>query len=385
MFLLSSKCESASVSRQRAPEALGYRYGMQLASMCGQLVIGGLSGTSLDAGFARALRQGRRGGAILFKQNLEGGVPQVAALTRQLHACFEDLPPLIGIDQEGGRVARLKAPLLQVPPMRTVASWGDVSFAERIARAVGLELAALGFTIDFAPVLDVNTCLDNPVIGDRSFGETADVCAELGVAWIRGLQSTGLLACGKHFPGHGDTSKDSHVDLPVVHQPIERLERVELVPFRAAAAAGVASMMTAHVVYPALEAGVPATLSAAACTELRGRIGFEGMLVSDDLEMQAIAARMPIEDASIRALAAGCDALLVCWSDEKQERAVDTIVREAERSASFRARCEEAHRRVTAARGKITARAAGQSELMTVVGGSGSRGVAEEIARRVSP
>ena len=103
--------------------------------------------------------------------------------------------------------------------MRTVASWGDVAFAERIARAVGTELAALGFTIDFAPVLDVNTCPHNPVIGDRAFGDDAATCARFGAAWVRGLQSAGLLACGKHFPGHGDTSKDSHVDLPVVDQP----------------------------------------------------------------------------------------------------------------------------------------------------------------------
>jgi beta-N-acetylhexosaminidase len=357
---------------------------MQLASTCGQLVIGGLSGTSLDDGYSRALRQGRRGGAILFKPNVEGGVAQVAALTRELRGCFDDLPPLIGIDQEGGRVARLKAPLLEVPPMRTVASWGDASFAERTARAVGAELAALGFTIDFAPVLDVNTCADNPVIGDRAFGETADVCAEFGVAWIRGLQAAGVLACGKHFPGHGDTSKDSHVDLPVVHQSVERLERVELVPFRAAAAAGVASMMTAHVVYPALDAGAPATLSPAVCTELRRRIGFDGMLVSDDLEMQAIAARMPIEDASVGALAAGCDALLVCWSDDQQQRAVDAIVREAEKSASFRARCEEAHRRVMAARRTITARPVADADLATAVGGPESRAVAEEIARRAA-
>jgi beta-N-acetylhexosaminidase len=356
---------------------------MQLAPMCGQLVIGGLSGTSLDEGFARALRQGRRGGAILFKPNVEGGVAQVASLNRQLReACFDDLPPLIGVDQEGGRVARLKAPVLEVPPMRTVASWGDVAFAERIACALGAELAALGFTIDFAPVLDVNTCAENPVIGDRAFGDSADVCAELGVAWIRGLQAAGVLACGKHFPGHGDTSKDSHVDLPVVHQSLERLERVELVPFRAAAAAGVASLMTAHVVYPALDPGAPATLSPATCTELRQRIGFDGMLVSDDLEMQAIAARMPIEDASIRALVAGCDALLVCWSDEKQQRAVDAVIREAEASGAFRARCEEAHRRVTAARRRITARPAADADLAITVGGAASRAIAEEIARR---
>ncbi|HEY8040302.1 MAG TPA: beta-N-acetylhexosaminidase [Polyangiaceae bacterium] len=352
-----------------------------LTTVCGQLVVGGFPGTSLPAGFARALRERRRGGAILFKPNVEGGPSQVASLARELHAAAPETP-LVGVDQEGGRVARLRAPLLEVPPMRTVASWGDPALAERIARAMAAELAALGFTIDFAPVLDVNTCAHNPVIGDRAFGEDPETCARFGVAWIRGMQAAGVLACGKHFPGHGDTSKDSHVDLPVVDQPRERLERVELAPFRAAVDAGVASLMTAHVVYTALDRERPATLSPAACTELRDAIGFQGMLVSDDLEMQAIAARRSIEDAAVQAVAAGCDALLVCWSDDKQEKAVEALVREAERSPAFRLRCEQAGVRVLAARRRATARPQDGAGLARVIGGAESRAVADEMRRR---
>jgi beta-N-acetylhexosaminidase len=349
----------------------------------GELVIGGFPGTSLPAGFARALRERRRGGAILFKPNVSGGPSQVAALARAIHAAAPQTP-FVGVDQEGGRVARLKAPLLEVPPMRAVASWGDTTLAERIARAVGTELAALGFTIDFAPVLDVNTCPQNPVIGDRAFGEDADTCARFGAAWIRGLQASGVLACGKHFPGHGDTSKDSHVDLPVVNQPLDRLERVELVPFRAAVEAGVATLMTAHVVYPALDRERPGTMSPAVCTALRERVGFRGVLVSDDLEMQAIAARSSIEDAAVQAIAAGCDALLVCWSDEKQERAIDALSREAERSPAFRSRCEEAHARVIDARRRATARPLDDAGIASVLGGAESRAVAAEMARRLA-
>ncbi len=357
---------------------------MDLASTCGQLVVGGFPGTSLPSSFARPLREGRRGGAILFKPNLEGGVSQVAALTRGIHSCAPGLAPLVGIDQEGGRVARLKAPLLQVPPMRTVASWGDLALAERVARAVGAELGALGFTIDFAPVLDVNTCTDNPVIGDRAFGDDPAVCAGFGAAWIRGLQGCGILACGKHFPGHGDTSKDSHVDLPVVNQPLERIARVELAPFRAAVDAGVAAMMTAHVVYPALDPEHPATLSSLVCTDLRKRIGFSGLLVSDDLEMQAIAARLPIEQAAVMAVAAGCDCILICWSVEKQDLAVEALVHEAERSGAFRARCEEACGRMLEARRRVTARPLADPDLYTVVAGPESREVAALIARRLA-
>jgi beta-N-acetylhexosaminidase len=358
--------------------------GMDLVATCGQLVIGGFAGTSLPRAFARALKEQRRGGAIFFKPNVEGGPTQVAALAREIHAAGPE-PPLVGIDQEGGRVARLHAPLLEVPPMRTVASWGDPALAERIAHAVGIELAALGFTIDFAPVIDVNTCAENPVIGDRAFGDDPETCARYGGAWIRGLQSAGLNACAKHFPGHGDTSKDSHVDLPVVDQPAARIDRVELVPFRAAVAAGVASMMTAHVVYPALDPDRPATLSEAVCSKLRASIGFGGMLISDDLEMQAIAARWTIEDSAVQALAAGCDAQLVCWSEEKQDRAVDALVREAERSAAFRARCEEAWGRTMAARrgARTGARDLDDDAIEQVLSGPASREVRGEIARRL--
>jgi beta-N-acetylhexosaminidase len=266
--------------------------------------------------------------------------------------------------------------------MRTVASWNDVAFAERIAGVVGAELAALGFTIDFAPVADVNTCATNPVIGDRAFGSDPETCARFGAAWIRGLQSVGLLACAKHFPGHGDTTRDSHVDLPSVDRPRERLEAVELVPFRAAVEAGVAAMMTAHVVYPALDPGIPATLSRAVCTDLRDAIGFRGMLVSDDLEMQAVAARWSIEDAAVSAVAAGCDALLVCFSQEKQERAVDALTREAERSPAFRARCEEARFRVRRACARSTVRPLDDDGVTRTLGSASALDLASEMARR---
>jgi beta-N-acetylhexosaminidase len=350
----------------------------------GEVVLGGFPGTVLPESYARALRERRRGGAILFKPNVADGPRQVASLARSIHAASPG-GALLGVDQEGGRVARLRAPLLEVPPMRTVASWGDVALAERIARAVGTELAALGFTIDFAPVLDVNTCPENPVIGDRAFGDDAATCARFGVAWVRGLQAAGLLACGKHFPGHGDTTKDSHVDLPVVDQPLERLERVELAPFRAAVDAGVAMLMTAHVVYRGIDAARPATMSPAVATSLRGKLGFDGVLVSDDLEMQAIAARMTVEDAAVQAIAAGCDALLVCWSEEKQERAVEAMRREAEKSAAFRTRCEQAVTRVRAAAARATARPLDDAGIERVVGGAESLAVAAEMARRGTP
>ncbi len=351
---------------------------MDCKSLCGSLVIGGFQGTSLPESYARALRENRRGGAILFRHNVLAEPHQVAALARQIHTVSP--APLLGIDQEGGRVARLRAPFIEVPPMGVLARSGDTALAEAVAHAVAAELAAVGFTINFAPVLDVNTCARNPVIGDRAFGPDAEICARFGTAWIRGIERAGLLAAPKHFPGHGDTSIDSHFDLPVVHQTLDRLERVELVPFCAAISAGVRAMMTAHVVYPALDHELPATLSRTICDLLRERLGFGGMLLSDDLEMRAILDRWSIGDAAITAIAAGCDALLVCHGEDPQEAAFEALVRESEHSPVFAARCEQARSRVLFARSLARVRPPRDSEVTRVVGGLESRTVTHHIA-----
>jgi beta-N-acetylhexosaminidase len=321
---------------------------LPLSKVCGQILIGGFYGTELPASYANALRAGQRGGAVLFKRNLEAGdVLGVARLNAAIAAASaEELPPLIAVDQEGGRVARLGAPVLALPPMRALGDRGNMDLIRRAARALAGQLGALGFSMDFAPVLDVNTCENNPIIGDRAFGSDPRVVMRAAVAFIRGLQDGGVLACGKHFPGHGDTSKDSHLELPVVKVDRARLDQVELMPFRAAAGAGIGALMTAHVVYDALEKDVPATMSRAVCGSLlRAELGFEGMLFSDDLEMKAISARYSIEDAAVEAVWAGCDALLVCSDEALQVRAHEALVRRAEKDPRFKDRCVEASQR----------------------------------------
>src|SRR5206468_9544136 len=178
------------------------------------------------------------------------------------------LPLWVSVDQEGGRVARLKSPFTEWPPMATLGRSGDAKLAERFARALASELKAVGVTLDYAPVLDVHTNPKNPVIGDRALAEQAADVARLGAAIVRGLQAEGIAACGKHFPGHGDTATDSHHELPLVEQPPERLRDVELKPFAAAIAAGVATIMTAHVFVPSLDDQRPATLSRKVVTDL---------------------------------------------------------------------------------------------------------------------
>jgi beta-N-acetylhexosaminidase len=355
---------------------------LTLPVVCGQLIMAGFYGTELPASVTKAFLAGERGGAVLFKRNLTEDLAQIADLTGALRdACKPDLPPLVAVDQEGGRVARLPRPALQLPPMQTLGRLGNVELVRRLARAQGLELSALGFTMNFAPVLDVNTCDTNPVIGDRSFGSDARTVMRCGIAAVRGLQDGGVLACGKHFPGHGDTSKDSHLDLPVVPHGRERLEQVELLPFRAAVGAGVAALMTAHVEYTALDKGVPATLSRAICASLlRAEMGFEGALLSDDLEMKAITDRFGIEDAAVEAVWAGCDGLLICSDEALQARAHEALVRKAEKDARFRERCVEGAARVLRVRRFVPPRPVPRDSLKAAVGSAASQAVAAELA-----
>lgn len=359
---------------------------LELPRLCGQLLIGGFDTPELPERFATSLREGRRGGAILFRRNLPDILASAKLCEAIVAASPKDLPPFLGVDQEGGRVTRLPAPFLTLPPMRALGELNDLALVRRAGRAVAAELAAIGFNLNFAPVLDVDSNPDNPVIGDRSFGRDPRTVMRNAVAFLQGLQDKNVLACGKHFPGHGDTSVDSHLDLPVVTHPRARLEQIELPPFRAASGAGIASLMTAHVVCQELDPGVPATLSRAICASLlRAEIGFEGVLFSDDLEMGAIAARYPIEEAAVEAVWAGCDALLICKSEDAQDRAHEALVRRAEADRRFRDRCVEAAsrglrlRRLVPPR-PITAKAA----LDQIVGGVEGKAVLDEIAARMA-
>jgi len=254
------------------------------------------------------------------------------------------------------------------------------------ARAVGVELGALGFNLDFAPVLDVNTQAVNPVIGDRAFGSDTRTVMRFGVAFVRGMQGAHVLACGKHFPGHGDTQADSHHELPVVEHPRPRLDQVELPPFRAAIGAGIAALMSAHVVYSRIDDGVPATLSRSICASLlRAELGFEGVLFTDDLEMKAITARYAIEDAALEAVWAGCDALLVCSDEEAQARVHEALTRAAEKDAKFRERCREAVTRVLRLRRLCPPRPTTSREgLAAIVGGPASQEISNRIAKKRS-
>src|SRR6476619_1973345 len=254
----------------------------------GQLAIAGFGGYEIPSEMRSIAREFDLGGIILFARNVEAP-DQVAEVSRQSQTMALELPLWVSVDQEGGRVARLKSPFTVWPPMQTLGRSGDEQLAARFARALASELKAVGISLDYTPVLDILTNPKNPVIGDRALAERAEDVARLGTAIIRTLQGEGIAACGKHFPGHGDTSVDSHFDLPLIEHPPDRLEAVELVPFNAAIAADVACIMTAHILIPALDEERPATLSPAIVDGwLRKKLGFNGVILTDDMSMKAI-------------------------------------------------------------------------------------------------
>jgi beta-N-acetylhexosaminidase len=373
-------------------------YGRGVREDVGQLLWLGFSGTAAPPALRARLERGDAGATIVFKRNLvitagaDGAelcdLDAVRALTDELHARAPDgTPALVAVDQEGGRVQRVRAPATVWPAMHAHERFTeprDAAIAERVGRAIGDELRALGFDIDFAPVLDVHTNPANPVIGDRAFGVAPDAVARRALAFARGLDAAGVLACGKHFPGHGDTSTDSHLELPRIDHDWDRLERVELLPFRRAAEAGLPMIMTAHVVFAAIDPARPATLAEAVVTGLlRDRLGYRGVIVSDDLDMRAIADHMGVAAAAVAAVRAGCDALLLCHDESHQAAAEEALIREAERDAELRRRIGEAAHRIRALKkAHVANQAARPGPGRDVVGGAGHRRLADELAGR---
>jgi beta-N-acetylhexosaminidase len=322
---------------------------LRLRRLAGQLLSVGFEGTTAPAALRARIAASEVGGVMLFRPNI-ADPGQVATLVASLRgASPPEAPLLVSIDQEGGVVQRVRAPATVWPPMLAVGEAGDAARTTAVGRALGEELAALGVGWDFAPVLDVHTNPANPVIGNRAFGTTPETVSAQALAFWRGLRGAGLVGCGKHFPGHGDTRTDSHHELPVVPHDLERLRRVELAPFAAAAVAGMEALMTAHVLYPALDPDRPATLSRRIATDLlRGELGYRGVLVSDDLGMKAVADRYSIEELAVGAIEAGCDHLLIREPEARQQAAFEAIIRAAEARADFRARVEESAARVAA-------------------------------------
>lgn len=311
-----------------------------------RVLLGAFAGPTLPQEYDDLLAAGL-GGVCLFGSNATAGTEALADLCAQVRRVSPRA--VVAVDEEGGDVTRLHATgLSPVPGPAVLGAVDDLSLTRAVARAVGSELSAVGVNLDLGPVADVNTNPDNPVIGTRSFGtDPAHVAAHVA-AWIVGLQETGVAACVKHFPGHGDTDEDSHLALPRLDVDVETLARRELVPFAAAVAAGAASVMTSHIVVPALDPDLPATLSPVVLGLLRERLGHDGVIVSDALDMAGASGERGIPEAAVLALAAGVD--LLCLGPDRPADSVrevqDAVVAAVEQGRLPHERLAEAAGRV---------------------------------------
>lgn len=314
----------------------------ELESLAGRVIVAGFPEASPPPRLAEALRHRALAGVVLFSRNAR--TPAAArALVEGLPSPPEGL--IVAIDQEGGRVARLGAPMPKVPAAALLGR-GTPEATRRIAETQGRALRGAGISLNLAPVFDVHTHDANPVIGDRAFGCTPAHVVRHGRAFAAGLAAAGVDACAKHFPGHGDTSLDSHVALPRVRHDRGRLDAIELAAFRGALA--LPAWMSAHVVYDALDPGVPATLSRVVLTELaRGRLGFAGAMLSDDLEMAAVRDAHGVVGAGVAALEAGCDLLLVCSEPDEALALRSALASRAGASTAFQQRLREAEGRAS--------------------------------------
>lgn len=324
-----------------------------LRDKIGQMIMAGCRGETLSRDERLVFAEYQFGGFILFGRNC-AAPRQIVELSRDLWESAAETPPLLAIDQEGGRVHRLPPPFTHFPTAAALGARGDARLAYRAGEAVAVELALAGLNLNFAPVLDVDCNPSNPVIGDRAFAGDPDSVSELALAWSRGLRKGGVIPCGKHFPGHGGTDADSHAECPVVWKSWNELEKTELPPFIAACRAGIEAMMTAHVKFPALDPHRPATLSEPIVTGLlRQQLGYGGVVFSDDMDMKAVGDEYSAGDAAVLAVRAGVDVLLYCHDSDKAAQAVETLCRAAESEPALRAQIEASSARLAGLKEKF--------------------------------
>jgi beta-N-acetylhexosaminidase len=301
--------------------------GLTLPIKIGQRVAVGFDGYEIPDELRAYVKSHHLGNFILFSRNIRDSA-QLRALCDNLQALAisaNGVPAFISVDQEGGTVARLPEDATVLPGAMCVGASPDPEDAFRVGQIMGRELRALGINLNHAPCADVNSNPANPVIGVRSFGDSPETVGRLAARMIRGMAESGVLSCAKHFPGHGDTSEDSHLSLPCVEKSLQELEACELVPFAAAIGAGVPTMMTAHIRFPQIEPeAIPATMSRRIITGLlKQKMGYTGLVLSDCMMMKAIADHYGTVEGTVAALAAGVDMVYICHDAKLAAKACD--------------------------------------------------------------
>ena len=285
---------------------------MSLDEKIGQMILAGISGTTMDTNTQNIISQYKVGGIIFYKDNLVNPGQTVQLVNQMKSENDSNLPLLLSVDQEGGRVTRLPGGLVNFPPNHQIGAVNNPEFSYKVGTILGKELKAFGLNLNFAPVLDVNSNPNNPVIGDRSFGNNPEIVSKLGIQTMKGMQSQNIIPTIKHFPGHGDTSVDSHLELPIVNKSLEELKKLELIPFERAIENGADVVMVAHILLPKLDGKYPASMSKVVMTDmLRGQLGFNGVIMTDDMTMGAITDHFDIGRAAVESIKSGSDIILV--------------------------------------------------------------------------
>ncbi len=324
----------------------------ELKNIVGAHFLFGLEGTTPSQKTLKLIQKLNPAGFILMQGNCESP-EQVFKLTQTLQKVSPE-PLIISVDQEGGRVARLKDPFLKLPPAQKLGDINSPKFIFELFNAVGEELKSVGINLDFAPVCDIHTNPQNKVIADRAFGKDFETVANLASAATRGLQKSGILACAKHFPGHGDTVEDSHEELPRISHSLKGLEKRELIPFQRVIKGGVNTMMPAHLICEALDPNLPVTLSHKTLSYLRKDLRFSGLIISDDMGMGAISKSYDEDEALYLACEAGIDVLLYCDSDhDHHEELFELLYKKVEEEYSFKEKMEESYLRLQKIRSDI--------------------------------
>lgn len=301
---------------------------MTLDEKIGQMLIVGFQGVEAGQDIKTMIQEYHAGGIILFDRNIKDAIQLQSLITQVKELNKPNKQPLfISMDEEGGRVSRLPDESKKFPSSMQIGSRNNRLISYKNGHAIACELCKFGINMNFAPVLDIHSNPHNTVIGDRSFGNTPEIVTQHGIETMKGLQSMKIIPVIKHFPGHGDTDTDSHTDLPIVQHDRERLDSFELVPFKEAVKSGADVVMTSHILFPNLDnSGRPATMSKIILTDiLRTELGFKGVIITDDMEMDAISKNFTLKESVTGAVSAGADIILICHSLEKQKSAFNEL------------------------------------------------------------
>lgn len=285
---------------------------MSLEDKIGQMILAGISGTTIDTNAKKLISQFHIGGIIFYKSNFKTPAQTIQLVNQLKTENSSHIPLFLSTDQEGGRVTRLPGGLTNFPTNKQIGKVNNPKLSYKIGTLLGYELKEFGLNLDFAPVLDINSNPNNPVIGDRSFGNNSGIVSKLGTQTMKGVQSENVIPTIKHFPGHGDTSVDSHLELPIINKSLKKLEELELIPFERAIDEGADVVMVAHILLPKLDKTNPASMSKAIMTDLlRNQLSFNGVIITDDMTMGAITEHFDIGKAAVKSVKAGSDIILV--------------------------------------------------------------------------